>query len=492
MRTFIGVDIGTTGIRAGVYDEGFSLIGTGQGKSIIKKGSNGELYQDTEEIYIETGKAVKDALEKSGVRGKDVTCISFDGQMAGIIGIDEHWNAVTPYDSWLDTRCSQQVEKIKTQAQDLVIERTGNIPSYNHGPKILWWKDNHPHTYSKIKSFIQPNAYVAGRLCGLGGESAFIDWTYLHFSGFAHNKEIRWDDELTGMFDISFEKLPAIVSPLSIVGKTRKEEEKLFGIPGGIPVAAGCGDTASCFLGTGAVKRGIAVDVAGTASVFALTTDRFITDRSGLVYSARSVVQDVWYSMSYINGGGLNLEWFREHFAPQRSFKELDDSIAELTPGSDDLLFIPHLEGRGYPNNPGMRGQWKGFTRNHGISHFYKSILEGIAYEYALYKQRIFSLLGQTISYDVRGVGGGSKSEAWNCIKADILNCRYCTINREDIGILGQALIAAAAVGYIESVEKTVQKIIKIEKSFAPDKRRSTSYVDLIEKYKQILNEYDT
>ncbi len=491
MNTFIGVDIGTTGIRAGVYGEDFTQLGTGQGKSIIKKGSKGELYQEPEEIYTETGKAVKDALEESGITGEDVTCLSFDGQMAGIIGIDENWNAITPYDSWLDTRCSHQVEKIKARAQDLVIEKTGNIPSYNHGPKILWWKENNPDAYSRIESFIQPSAYVAGRLCGLSGEKAFIDWTYLHFSGFAHNKELRWDDELTGVFDVSIKKLPIILSPLTIIGKTRKEEEKLFGIPGGIPVAAGCGDTASCFLGTGAVENGIAVDVAGTASVFALATDRFVKDPSGLVYSARSVVQNIWYSMSYINGGGLNLEWFREHFAPKSSFEELDDLIEDLTPGSNDLLFIPHLEGRAYPNNPGMRGQWKGFTRNHGICHFYKSILEGIVYEYALYKERIFNLLGQTPSYDVRGVGGGSKSAVWNSIKADILNCRYCTINREDIGILGQALIAAAAVGYIESIEKTVQKIITVEKTFLPDKKRSKRYVDLIDKYRQILAEYD-
>jgi xylulokinase len=490
MTAFIGVDIGTTGVRAGVYGEDFSLLGTGQEKSIIKKGPEGELYQGADEIYTETASAVREAIENAGIDKKDITCLSFDGQMAGIMGIDERWNALTPYDSWLDTRCGEQVKKIKEKAYGLVVEKTGNIPSYNHGPKILWWKDNRKDIYEKVRSFIQPNAYVAGRLCGLKGQDAFIDWTYLHFSGFADNRKLKWADELTGLFDIHSDKLPRIVSPFTVNGSALKEDAKLFGVPSGTPVAAGCGDTASCFLGTGAIEEGIAVDVAGTASVFALATDRFIKDISGTVYTARSVVKDIWYCMSYINGGGMNLEWFKDTFAAGLSFDDLNKSIQDVPPGSEGLLFIPHLEGRAYPNNPAVRGQWRGFTRNHGLAHFYKSILEGIGYEYALYKEKIMGILDQELSYSVRGVGGGAKSPDWNQIKADILGTQYCTINREDIGILGQGIIAAASVGFIKDIKRSIKDIIKVEKVFSPDKKKEETYVDFIRKYQKLLDEY--
>ena len=213
MKLFIGVDIGTTGIRAGVYDEEFTLLGQGSGKSVIRKGPNNEIIQEAEEIFLETASAVKKAIHSSKADRRNIACISFDGQMAGIMGIDKNWSAVTPYDSWLDTRCSEQVARMQSKAKDLVIEKTGNIPSYNHGPKILWWKEQQPETFKRIHSFIQPAAYVAGRLCGLSGDEAFMDWTYLHFSGFADNRNLRWDDDLLRLFDVPKQKLPGIVSP---------------------------------------------------------------------------------------------------------------------------------------------------------------------------------------------------------------------------------------------------------------------------------------
>jgi xylulokinase len=473
MKAFVGVDLGTTGIRAGVYDEQFNLLGSGTGKSLVKRGSQGEIIQEADEIYDETAKAVREALKQSGIDPRLLACLSFDGQMAGIMGVDDVWHAVTPYDSWLDTRCADQVATISGRAHDLVVNRTGIIPSYNHGPKILWWKEQEPEIYGRIHSFVQPSAYVAGRLCSLKGEDAFIDWSYIHFSGYADNRALKWDVELTGLFDIDPEKLPNIVSPIEIVGHTAEGESALFGVPVGTAVAAGCGDTASCFLGTGSISPGIAVDVAGTASVLSFATDRFIADTEGLVYCSRSVLEDTWYTMSYINGGGLNLEWFRETFAPTKGFEELDHSIEEIEPGSDGLVFIPHLEGRAYPNQPAMRGTWQGFTRAHTTGHFYRSVLEGTGYEYALYMERILDNLGEETVFDVRGVAGGSKSAVWCQMKADILGCSYSIINREDISILGQALVAAAAIG--------------AEKTYSPDSRRHRVYESNLRRYREMV-----
>jgi xylulokinase len=489
MNSFIGIDIGTTGIRAGVYAEDFRLLGTGQGRSLIRKGPGGEIFQEADEMYGETAAAVKAALENAGIDPGSVACISFDGQMAGVMAVDEEWNAVIPYDSWLDTRCGEQVRRIQSRAGRRVMMKTGNIPSYNHGPKILWWKENRPELYRKVRAFIQPGAYVAGRLCGLRGSRAFIDWTYLHFSGFADSKGLRWDEELTDLLGVDREKLPAILSPLTLVGKVQAPGAELFGLLQGTPVAAGCGDTASCFLGTGAVEPGIAVDVAGTASVFSLTTDRFMNDPSGTVYAARSVIKDIWYSMSYINGGGMNLEWFRDSFARDRSFAQLDDEARDVPPGSGGLLFIPHLEGRAYPSVPGMRGQWRGFTRSHGIAHFYRSILEGTAYEYALYRDRMESILDEKLSFSIRGVGGGAASDLWDQIKSDVLNMEYCTINRDDIGILGQALIAASAVRHVDDPASAVRRIVRIEKTFRPSPGQAASYESLVRSYRRMLEE---
>jgi xylulokinase len=490
MKAFVGADIGTTGIRASVYDERFKVLGSGSGESILHRGTGGAITQDPEEIYAQTAKAVREAVSVAGLEPREIAGLSFDGQMAGILGIDEGWNAVTPYDSWLDTRCAAQVAAVRDKAREAVIRKTGIIPSYNHGPKILWWRDNHPDLFARVASFVQPAAYVAGRLCGLQARDAFLDWTYLHFSGFSDTAAQAWDEELLSLFDVPRGKLPKIVSPFTVVGEVRPDQAETFGVPAGTPVAAGCGDASSCFLGAGAVEVGIAVDIAGTASVLALTIDRFSPDPSGLVYASLSVENGIWYSMSYINGGGMNLEWFKEVFAPHRGFDDLNREIERLGPGSDGLIFVPHLEGRGYPNVPQMRGHWKGFTRQHTLAHFYRSVLEGTAYEYALYKQSILSRQEGNLQLTVRGVGGGAKSPVWNQIKADVLGCEYCTIDREDIALLGQALIAARATGYLRDVREKVRELVRVERVFHPDEANTGLYAEKIAEYGDLLDQY--
>ncbi len=488
MNCFIGVDIGTTGIRAGIYNESFQLLGDGNGKSILIREDDGGIYQKPEDIYTETVMAIREALGKSGISPESVVAFSFDGQMAGIMGIDEHWNPVTPYDSWLDTRCSSELDYIMATARDKIIEKSGIVPSINHAPKILWWKNKRPEVFERISRFIQPAAWIAGLFCGLKAEKAFIDWTYLHFSGLADIEELSWSNELLEIFEIPLDKLPVIVSPFSVIGTLNREMAGVLGVPSGIPVAAGCGDAASCFLGAGGVKEGVAIDIGGTASVFSLTTNRMVVDYSALVYSSRAVSTNLWHVMSYINGGGQNLEWFVNNFARSTEFDRLNKEAEKLNPGCDGLVFVPHLEGRAYPPQPDMRGTWVGFTRKHNLYHFYRSILEGIGFEYLLYKNRILELIPGIKVSEVRAVGGGAKSDLWNKIKADILGVEYKTINREDIAILGQAFIGAKVSGVIEDVQEVVEKVIRIEKLFSPDVENHRLYTGLFEKYLKSLD----
>src|SRR5699024_351589 len=106
---------------------------------------------------------------------ESVAAVGMDGQMAGIMGIDRQFQAVTPYDSWLDTQCEGEIARMKAQAGDQVTRITGGPVTYAHGPKILWWKNERPEIYKQIRKFVLPSTYICGRMCGLSAGEAYID-----------------------------------------------------------------------------------------------------------------------------------------------------------------------------------------------------------------------------------------------------------------------------------------------------------------------------
>jgi xylulokinase len=434
-------------------------------------------------------------MKKSRRPPSDVAAIGIDGQMAGIIGIGGNGRCVTPYDSWLDTRCTPFIAKMNKAAGGEILAKSGCAPAVNHGPKILWWMKERPEVFRKISSFVQPGGYAAMRLCALNASESFIDGTYLHFSGFADNAKSCWDTELCRKFGLDMRVLPRIVRPEETVGELSSEMAKKCGLRPGVRIVAGCGDTAASFLSCGAVSEGVCVDVAGTASVFAVTTGKFKPDRNNKILACgQAVTPGLWNSYAYINGGGMNLNWFRDQIVRAGSdadkapgFEDMHRMIAGIKPDNGLPLFIPHLGGRVSPAQPEMRGAWLNLSWNHGQAHLFRAVLESVALEYMIYIKAIMSLYPDIALGELRVTGGGEKSSAWNQIKADALSMPVRRIAHGHGAPLGAAIVAAWGAGLIENPEKAAAKWIRLSRRFTPNPEFTDFYRRRLKQYENAL-----
>jgi xylulokinase len=468
-RYLIGVDLGTSGTKASLYRSDGTLVAEASREVPIYTPRPGVVEQENDDFYRTAAETVRACIEKSGIDARAVAAIAFDSQMAGVGSIDENYNPATRFDSWLDMRCQPYIEEMDRLAGERVTQITGCAPTCDHGPKILWWMHEHPEDFARVAKFVMPSAYVVGKLCGLKPDQAFMDYTFIHFSGFADSQALTWSDELTGLFGLDQEKLPKIVSPWDVVGEVIEAAAKDFGLAPGTPVAAGCGDTAAGALGAGIVRPGMVFDTAGTASVLAACTDQFVADlENRALLSMHSVIPGLYNPLAYIAGGGLALRWFRDQFfntqqgrplpVTEDLYARMGEAAAAVAPGSDGLFFTPHLGGRICPSDPLMRGSWVGFSWGHTQAHFLRAIFEGVAYEYAYYLDILKQLLPGLEFIETRVTGGGANSAVWNQIKADVLNVPYQRLQRSEFGTWGCAMLAGKAAGIYEDLAETALK----------------------------------
>ena len=487
----LGVDIGTQGVKCSLFD----LSGVSRGSAFIPSNliqpEPGITEEDADFQVESVCKAIADCVKKSGVESRRILALGIDGQMAGVIGVGEDGRAVTPYDSWLDTRCAPYIKQMEKTAGREILEKTGNPPSFNHGPKKLWWQHERPETFKKIHKFVQPGGYAVMRLCGLSGYQAFIDNTYLHFSGFADNQKSSWDEHLVSLFGMESEKLPGIVRSTDIVGEMTPEMAGKCGLSHPVPVAAGCGDTAASFLSCGAVKPGICVDVAGTASVFAATTDSFCADVGTRVLGCgASVVEGLWHPYAYINGGGMNLEWYvreilgRDKDDPER-FQGLSGDLSYIS--DSNPVFIPHMAGRVSPSQPSLRGTFAGLEWKHDNKALFMAIMESVALEYGIYRQSLLKMLPDLILREMRITGGGDADLVWKQMKAGVLQIPVTSILKNQGAPLGSAIIAGCAVGVFENPAVAAEAWIETGNSVVCPEESWNYFSSRTDDYKYLL-----
>lgn len=490
MRYLISLDIGTQGTKAALFDQDMNMAATSFEASRLISPEPGVVWQEPLEIFGSVVHTLKALMEQTGIRPGDVAGIGLDGQMAGVMGIDESGEACTPYDSWLDTRCAKHMDLMNKKAGRRIIELSGGPATFVHGPKILWLQNQHPGMYEKVAKFVVPHAYVVGKLCGLGAEKAYVDHTELHFSCLSDIKNRQWSRELLERFAIAPEKMPTILSPFDVVGGVTEEFAALTGLQSGTPVVAGCGDTAASTFGSGLFEKGMLLDCAGTASVLAAVTDRFAPDVShGTLINMRSPAEDLFVPLAYINGGGLCIRWLRDALTggPAMTYDRLQEGAMEIPPGSEGLVFIPHFSGRVLPCEPGLKGAFLGLDFKHTVFHMYRAVMEAIACEYHHYLSVLKALYPGESFRRMMSVGGGAKSDLFNQIKADVLGVAVETFAMGETALIGSAVIAGVGTGLLADYAAPVHRARRRGKVFQPDPAAHALYGPLAARYLSAL-----
>lgn len=497
-KYLVGVDLGTSGTKSALYQVDGAKIAEARAEVALHYPKPGIVEQDNADFYYSAASTVKKCIDQSGVDVKDITAIAFDSQMAGVGLIDENFQPIARFDSWLDMRCKPYIEWMESEAGELVTALTGCPPTCDHGPKMLWWKHEQSDTYKETAKFIMPGTYVAGRMAALKSDQAFIDYTYIHFSGFSDARNSKWSEQLCSKFGLDMDKLPEIVEPWHVIGEVKEQASRDFGLQPGTLIAAGAGDTAANALGAGIVEPGLVFDVAGTASVLAGCTDSFVADaKNRALLTMRSVIPGLWNPLAYIGGGGLILRWFRDQFfdtfhgknqsTQKDMYAEMINLAAKISPGAEGLFFSPHLGGRICPSGPEMRGAWVGVSWSHTQAHFARAILESIAFEYAYYLHILRELLPSLDLVEARVIGGGARSQAWNQIKANVLGIPYQRLKGNEFGTWGAAMIAGKAAGLINNLATHSMETTHItEAAVLPDKQIVSDYKPMIDRYIQL------
>lgn len=493
-KYLIGVDLGTSATKAAIYDTGGKLLAVASVEVPIYYPKPGVVEQVNEDFYKSAAEAVQTCIKESGVDPKQVAAIAFDSQMAGVGAIDEDYIPVTRFDSWLDMRCEPYIKQLEEDMGELITRLTGCPPTCDHGPKILHMKHENPADYERTAKFVMPGGYVAGRMAELNAEDAFIDYTYIHFSGLSNALGGAWSEEICSKAGVDMGRLPKIVEPTHVVGEVRDQAANDFGLAPGTVIAAGCGDTAAGALGAGIVKAGMVFDTAGTASVLAGCTDKFAPDiNNRALLTMRSVIPGLWHPLAYIAGGGQALTWFRDQFfnvlkgelqPAENLYGQLEQLAGSAPVGSDGLYFSPHLTGRICPATPEMRGAWIGFSFSHSQKHFYRAILEAVAYEYAYYLNILKDLIPNLNLTEARAIGGGAQSGVWNQIKADVLGVPFARLDRLEFGTWGSAMIAGKAAGIFDDLAQVAYEHAQLAGSpVQPNKDTHEQYKKYVARY---------
>ena len=305
---FIGIDLGTSGLKAAVMDKDGNICSKSYWDTIITASKPGEMKQDIDDYFKNTLKIIDEVLEKARIDPKMIEGVAFDGQMGGIIGIDKNYNPLTELDMNLDTRSDKYVEQFHEILGEKLTETTFGSPL--NGPKILRWVKERPEITRKISKFVTLSSYIAGKLAGLNSDQAFIDYTLLSFFGIEDAKKYDWSTEICEELGIEINKLPEVVPPWKLIGGVSKKYKQICKLGTGTPIFAGAGDQPAGFLGGGFIDKDKVIEVAGSTTLISGCVDDFVPDlkNKAAMYMA-AVKPGIYHLFSYINGGGMSYSW---------------------------------------------------------------------------------------------------------------------------------------------------------------------------------------
>lgn len=474
MAALLGIDIGTSAVKVLVVSETGEILAQASRTYPLSQPFDGWSEQNPDEWWAATTAAVREA---SASFRDTIVGIGLSGQMHGLVALDRD-RLGTPADGacvrpcilWNDQRAvaeCTELEHLAGGARSLV-EKTGNgaFPGFTL-PKLLWVRRHEPALFDRVGKVLLPKDYCLWRMTGqFATDVGDASGTSLFSPA-----DRQWHAGLMKSAHVEPDLLPTVLESAAVAGRLSRSTALAWGLPSGLPVAAGSGDNMAGAIGAGVVSPGTCLVAIGTSGVVLSPTascrpDLDLPNSVGRTHTmchadGTATKAGSWCITGCTLSAGFALQWAHDTLWPETSYETLYAEAEATPPGADGLVFLPQLTGERCPHrDPHARGGWIGLSSRHTRGHLVRSLLQGVTFtlEQIL---RIQESQG-AVATEVRIGGGGARSPFWRQMVADVFNSPVVTVASEDTPALGAALLGGVAAGVWPSVADAAANAVRV------------------------------
>jgi xylulokinase len=495
--SLLGIDVGTTGCKTAVFSEEGNLISSAYTEYDFQSPAPGQAELDSDMVWQRIKGTIAQALADS--KGDPVKALSVSSLGESTVPVTEDRRILGSSLLNFDIRGAEYLDRLSAfQKREDLYRINGNTLGNHYGlTKLLWLKDHRPDLYEKADKFLLWGSFVAFML----GADPVVDYSLANRTLLFDLEKEDWSEELVREAGLDREKLPETAPSGTLVGHVSMSAARELGLPPGTPIATGAHDQCANAVGCGVIGEGQAMYGMGTyiciVPVYSSRIEPKLMLERGL-NTEHHAVPGIYVSFIYNQGGSI-VKWFRDTFAKvehnqakirgedfyTRLFDELPDHPSRL-------MVLPHFSTMGPPDFiSDSCGLMAGLHLDTSRGEILKGILEGNTFSL---KECVEKLPGAGIEITgFRSVGGGSRSDAWIQISADIIGKPFARPKITEAGALGAAIMAGTGTGIFSSVGEGIEAMVHIEKTFEPNPDRHREYGILFEKYKKLwplLSEY--
>ncbi len=496
MTLLLGLDVGTTSVKAGLFDVAGHQLAAAEREYRLAHPAPDHVEIDPETWWTSAVAAVREVLAAPGVNPAGVAAMAVSSQGETVAAVDADGRARGPALVWLDNRASAQARELFDQfGNALVYDRTG-VPEINPtwtAAKLLWWRRHEPDVFRNAARFVLVEDFMLRRLTGRFVTEAGIQCTTMLLD----IREGGWWAPMLEAVGVAPERLPEMAAPGEIVGTLTAAAAEALGLPGGLPVVAGGMDQGAGAVGVGNIGGGVISESTGGALTVQAAVDHHGGDPTRQTPVYVHSAPGTYLYCPVCPTGGMALTWFRDQFgaaeteraaAPgQTSYDLLTELAAGVPPGCDGLTMLPHLAGAFSPEYvPAARGVFAGFTLAHTRGHFVRAVLEAVAFML----RRNLELLERAgaSATEIRSHGGGARSALWNQVKADACGLPVVTLQGEDAAVRGDAMLAGVAIGAFTDLAAAGAALVVPDARYEPNPTTRPAYDDAYGRYVRLFD----
>ena len=452
----IGVDLGSTNMKAAIYDRDMRLIDR-QSLPVQYIRENGFVEFDAERYFQDLLQLLSHMLTDIS----HVTEIAFTGQAESLVVLDETGKPLMNAISWMDERSTEECSLLAQQFSPEVCEAvTGQMAVLPTWPatKILWLKHNRPEVFQAAHCYMLLKDYIVYRLTGIKAADMSIATFSFYFD--IYNK-CYWQEMLRAI-GIREDQLPPLCEPCTAVGTLREDVAARLGISA--RVNTGTLDHFAGMIGTGNIAPGGITLSTGTVMAMAAMAEGTVSKNSGIAMHY-GFLPDTRVMLPVAESGGVSLEWFHKNCMGSIDYDTMNRELSQRS--KNDLLFLPYLVGTNAPEfDAGATGVFWGLRQEHDAIDMAGAVMEGVSF--VLRKNCDHFRANGVSPKAIIATGGGAKSPVWCQLQADITGVPVYIPAEKEAACLGAAMIAAVDSGVFESYDQAVKACVSFTSCYTP------------------------